>query len=97
MRMELALEFRAVVGLHHQKCGTVGVAAPADEAHRRALIAGVMTRHRLIDEYQFGVVPIILGKGRRLLDDLEAPRTLSLIESRQFPTGTVLLRYAAAP
>ena len=59
-------------------------------------ITRLMTRHRLIDEYQFGVVPIILGKGRRLLDDLEAPRTLSLMESRQFPTGTVLLRYAAA-
>jgi hypothetical protein len=54
-----------------------------------------MTRHRLIDEYQFGVVP--LGKGRRLVDDLEPPRTVSLMESRQFPTGTVLLRYAAAP
>ena len=32
----------------------------------------------LIDEYQFGVVPVILGKGRKLLDDLDGPRQLSL-------------------
>jgi dihydrofolate reductase len=28
----------------------------------------LMARHGLIDEYQFGVVPVILGKGRKLLD-----------------------------
>lgn len=56
----------------------------------------LMTRHGLIDEYQFGVVPVILGKGRKLLDDLDRPSTLSLLESRGCPTGTVLLRYSAA-
>ena len=49
----------------------------------------------LIDEYQFGFVPVILGKGRKLLDDLDGPRQLSLAESRRFPSGTVLLRYCA--
>ena len=55
----------------------------------------LMARHRLIDEYQFGVVPVILGKGRKLLDAVEGSQTLSLIESRRFPTGTVLLHYGA--
>ena len=56
----------------------------------------LLARHGLIDEFQFGVVPIILGKGRKLLDDLDGPHTLSLVESRSFPTGTVLLRYSLA-
>jgi dihydrofolate reductase len=53
-------------------------------------------RHGLIDEYQFGVVPVILGKGRKLLENLEGPYRLSLVESRSCPTGTVLLRYSTA-
>jgi len=56
----------------------------------------LMARHGLIDEYQFGVVPVILGKGRKLLDDVDGPHRLSLAESRRFPTGTVLLRYGTA-
>lgn len=55
-----------------------------------------MTRHGLVDEYQFGVVPVILGKGRKLLDDLDRAHELSLVESRRFPTDTVLLRYSVS-
>jgi len=57
----------------------------------------LMTRHGLIDEYQFGVVPVILGKGLKLLDDLDETHRVTLEESRRFPSGTVLLRYAVAP
>jgi len=56
----------------------------------------LMARHGLIDEYQFGVVPVILGNGRKLLADLDGPRKVSLVESRGFPSGTVLLRYSTA-
>jgi dihydrofolate reductase len=60
-------------------------------------VTRLMTRHRLIDEYQFGVVPVVLGRGRKLLDDVRVPLTMSLLESRAFPTGTVLLRYTPRP
>jgi dihydrofolate reductase len=53
----------------------------------------LMARGGLIDEYQFGIVPVILGRGLELLDDLAGPHLLSLVESQTFPTGTVLLRY----
>ena len=56
----------------------------------------LMARGGLIDEYQFAVVPVILGKGRKLLDDLDGPRRLSLVDSPRFPSGTVLLRYSVA-
>jgi len=55
-----------------------------------------MARGGLIDEYRFAVVPVILGKGRKLLDDVDGPCRLSLLESTRFPSGTVLLRYSAA-
>jgi dihydrofolate reductase len=54
----------------------------------------LIARGGLIDEYRFGVVPVILGKGRKLL--LDGPCLLSLVESSRFPSGTVLLRYSAA-
>ena len=56
----------------------------------------LMARSGLIDEYQFGVVAVILGKGRRLVDELDGPRRLSLVDSPRFPSGTVLLRYSVA-
>ena len=56
----------------------------------------LMARHRLIDEYQFGVVPVILGKGQKLLDDLDGAQKVSLAESHPLPTGTLLLRYTVA-
>jgi dihydrofolate reductase len=56
-------------------------------------ITRLMARGGLIDEYRFAVVPVILGKGRKLLDDVDGPRRLSLVESPRFPSGTVLLRY----
>jgi dihydrofolate reductase len=57
-------------------------------------VTRLMTRHHLIDEFRFGVVPVVLGRGRKLFDDLRVPFAMSLLESRAFPTGTVLLRYA---
>jgi len=78
------------------------VGALKREAGRNLLLLGsgevtrLMARHRLIDEYQFGVAPVILGRGRKLLEDLPTPLRMSLLESRAFPTGTVLLRYIPA-
>ncbi len=60
-------------------------------------VTRLLTQHRLIDEYRFGVVPVVLGRGRKLLDDLRVPLSMSLLQSRVFPTGTVLLRYSPRP
>ena len=57
-------------------------------------IASALTRHGLIDEYQFLVSPIVLGAGRKLIDG--APRRpVALAEARPFDSGVVLLRYIA--
>ncbi len=47
----------------------------------------------LIDEYQFVVVPIVLGKGRTMFEGLKEKLTLKLTKSRVFGNGNVFLCY----
>jgi dihydrofolate reductase len=49
----------------------------------------------LVDEYVFVVQPIVVGEGRRLLEDVSLPEKLQLklVESKIFESGTVALRY----
>jgi len=49
----------------------------------------------LVDEFRFVVHPIVVGEGRRLLDDVSLPEKLQLrlVESQLFASGGVALRY----
>lgn len=49
----------------------------------------------LVDEFRFVVSPVIAGKGRRLLDGVNLPEKLHLkfVDSRNFKSGCVALRY----
>lgn len=49
----------------------------------------------LVDEYRFVIQPIIVGEGRRLLEDVNLPEKLQLklVESTVFKSGCVALRY----
>lgn len=55
-----------------------------------------LSEHRLIDEYQFVVNPLLLGKGRSLVCGMSRSSKLDLIEERRFRSGIVMLRYALA-
>ena len=48
----------------------------------------------VIDEYQFVVYPIVLGKGRTMFEGVEERLTLKLTRTRTFRSGNVLLCYA---
>jgi len=49
----------------------------------------------LVDEYRFVVGPIVVGEGRRLLEDVSLPGGLQLrlVESKIFKSGCIALRY----
>jgi len=59
-------------------------------------ITSQLTEHGLIDEYQYIVSPIILGKGKKLIDNVSKSVKLELVDQKSFPTGTQLLKYVPA-
>jgi dihydrofolate reductase len=70
------------------------------EPGRDILIGGVSIPSQLIelglvDEYRFLVQPILVGEGRRLLEDVSLPERLQLrlVESKIFKSGCVALHY----
>lgn len=50
----------------------------------------------LVDEYQFVVKPVALGKGRTLFEGVKKPLALKLKHSRVFRNGSVVLNYFSA-
>lgn len=56
-------------------------------------IVSQLTQFELIDEYQFVVSPILLGKGQGLIDGVSHSLKLNLLEARAFSSGNVMLRY----
>jgi dihydrofolate reductase len=47
----------------------------------------------LVDEYYFVIQPLIVGAGRRLLENYTLQEKLQLVDSKVFASGCVALRY----
>ena len=60
-------------------------------------LVGQLTDHGLIDEYRLMLNPVILAAGTALFKDVQKRRNLKLIGTREFASGTVLLRYQPDP
>jgi dihydrofolate reductase len=59
-------------------------------------LSGSLMEASLFDEYRLCVVPVFLGKGRRLFKEGLPHQKQTLLESRPLQTGGVILRYAVA-
>lgn len=57
-------------------------------------IISQLTQHRLIDEYQFVIHPLILGEGRTMFENLEKKLKMKQTESRTFKNGNTFVRYS---
>jgi dihydrofolate reductase len=58
-----------------------------------SMLVHALARHNLIDEYSLLVYPLVLGSGKRVFP-ADARIDLKLVETKPFPTGVVLMRYA---
>ncbi len=52
-----------------------------------------LIKEGLIDEYQFYINPVVLGKGVPVFDQIDSFRPLVLIKSMVFPSGIILTTY----
>ena len=59
-------------------------------------IVSELTKHSLVDEYQFVVSPLLLGSGRQMIAGLDARTRLTLLEAKPYQSGNVVLRYSRA-
>ncbi|KUJ66532.1 deaminase [Streptomyces albus subsp. albus] len=59
-------------------------------------LAGYLTEHGLIDEYQIFVHPVVLGGGKPVFQAPGQRFNLALVESRTFDSQVVLLRHRLA-
>lgn len=59
-------------------------------------VVSELTKHGLIDEYQFVVTPVFLGTGRSLISDVPNRSKLKLVGCKQYSAGNVMLRYERA-
>ncbi|MFZ0455054.1 MAG: dihydrofolate reductase family protein [Ignavibacteriaceae bacterium] len=56
-------------------------------------IASALMNEQLIDEFWFLIHPVVLGKGRKLLDNLNQKTNLQLSDTRKFNSGVIVLHY----
>lgn len=53
-----------------------------------------LIEHRLVDEFQFWIFPVVVGTGKHLFDDLIGePPALRLTDTRTLNSGVVILTY----
>jgi len=56
-------------------------------------LALTFIKHNLIDEYRILVCPVVLGKGKRLLEGLDTKLELQLVKTHTLSSGVTILYY----
>jgi len=63
------------------------------------VLSAPLIRLGLVDEYRIVIQPFLVGKGRRLFEDIDLSQLtqLTLAESTPLPSGALVLRYVQQP
>ncbi len=59
------------------------------------VLVQTLVQNNLVDEYRLMVHPVILGAGKRLFEEGLDKKELSLVSTKSFPKGVVVLTYTA--
>jgi dihydrofolate reductase len=62
-------------------------------AHGGTTFVDSLVRERLIDEYRLVIHPVAIGHGTGLFGELREPLRVDLVDTRTFPSGTVIHVY----
>jgi dihydrofolate reductase len=73
-----------------------GEAGQELQIHGSGNLAQTLIQHGLIDEYRLWFHPLVLGSGKRLFPEGNAPVALRLVETRTTSTGVVIHVYQPA-
>lgn len=74
-----------IIKLKHQESTNILVGSPG--------LIDALTQLHLIDEYQLGIQPIILGSGLKLFKNIQNRINLTLVNTKTFGCGAVFLYY----
>jgi dihydrofolate reductase len=58
-----------------------------------SLLASLLDLH-LVDEVSVSLIPVLLGRGRPMVEQLKVKAWLTLLDTKTYGNGTVMLRYA---
>ncbi|MHA4894620.1 dihydrofolate reductase family protein [Pedobacter sp. PWIIR3] len=56
----------------------------------------LLLEHDLVDEFWLNIHPVILGKGKRLFNDVAVPSAFEIVESKITSTGVIMVNYKKA-
>jgi dihydrofolate reductase len=60
-------------------------------------LARTLMEHDLVDEDRLMVIPVVVGKGKRLFGDTEEMKAMKLVDTKQVgPDGVLILTYRPA-
>jgi dihydrofolate reductase len=65
-------------------------------AYGGAAFARSLIAHGLVDQFDLMIIPLALGRGRPVFNELTQPRRLTLVSSTAFPKGSVAQVYRPA-
>lgn len=52
-----------------------------------------LIKHQLVDKYNLKILPVLLGRGKRLFGDGAIPAGLRLVDSKTSTTGVIMATY----
>jgi dihydrofolate reductase len=61
-----------------------------------SILVQSLLAHGLVDEIGLMILPVMLGRGKRLFDDMAMPGTFALVDQRTSSTGVIMARYRPA-